>query len=207
MLKLKTPLSFILLLVCFLHLSAQEKKDASYYLNDNNISISKNSLNISLASIINGDVRLNYERKLADNISISFGYGVLLPFYTINSDLYEELEFDVNERFDVYDLDGDRGGGRSYIAQFRYFVTYFNSNDFYMGMYYRNRKFAVKNTGDITYSDYMISPGYLYGFKRFQVYIETAVGLRFFDKNFETQLAFPSSQVVGTFNLSFGYKF
>lgn len=197
--------ALITLCLTSLSLNAQVKKDASYYLNDAGISSSKNSVSINLAAIVNGDVPFIYERKLGKRVRLSGGVGILLPYYTY--DLVTEREEDFSG-YDPYKVE-DRGFGKSYLLQFKYFGGSSNYERFYLGYYYRYRNFEVKNKGSITYSDNMIAQGYLHNFSnKFQLDVGTAIGLRSISKDFDTEIPIEYNiNFAFSINIAIGYIF
>lgn len=200
--------SYTLVLLCLssFFVQAQVNKDASYYLTDE-VSTSKNNVSINVLAIVNGDVPILYERKLGKRFRVSAGLGLLLPYYSFNLNS-ESIKDSYGDDIDPYKVD-DRGFGRSYMLQFKYFGIVEANKDFYLGLYYRNRKFDAGEYGKITYLDYMLTQGYVYYFnEKFLLDIGIAQGFRNNDvSNKGEKMVSNEIGFAVTISASLGYTF
>lgn len=118
-------------------LYAQSENDISQYFDDGGVSESKNILKINLASALNGDISVHYERAVASNVSIEVGVGKLLPFYNFELPKLYESDFGIK----------DPDNGFSWSLQSKFYVWSQNTlEEGYAGFQISQRRYATTST-------------------------------------------------------------
>lgn len=125
-----------LILFLFIGLSRgyAQPDSLSRYFDDKEISTSKNILKLDLISVIRGDLGLQLEHKISNELSLTAGVGVLMPYY-IHDLLISTGNQDINSK------------GFSYQLHSRWYPEGVPTQNHY-GVLFRSRNFADVRTSE-----------------------------------------------------------
>lgn len=158
----------LLLLICGFNSFGQEK-DASYYLDDGNISNSHHIVKGTITALVHGQFDIRYEYLIDDKFSIELGGGFKLPYYIPY--VGQKKDF-----LDTDEIEQDATGNHFSIMP-KYYCVHKSPENIYIGFQYRNQKLFQEGF-DIKAEDYTFYVGAQYMTKyRFLIDFSMGTGI------------------------------
>jgi len=192
-------LYFLIFFFSLTSIIAQNDTDeVSQYFDDEGISSGKNIVKLNLASLVTGDLSIQYERVIGNRFSIELGAGLLMPFY-VNE--WPKSKIDSNN----ISIENPKGGySLRIIPKFSLYGEAPESGT--AGFGYRKRHYILSDSKTITFNDYYLMFGWQMAiYQKWYIDFQIGAGYRYFYSNsLENDI---DKKMIMPLSLSIGYSF